>query len=155
MSEYTPEEKKRVGNTDRDRYIDQLAAAISTGHISEEEFGERRDKALVATIKKDLIILVADLPDLPKPKRTLVTYQLAGCSWHFSPVRWGAALIISSALLVLPGPLCAAAWHGFDNAPGGGLLPISLILLGVTCLLGFGIGWAPDDKKREECKSDV
>lgn len=146
MSEDIPEEKKRVGNTDRDRYIDQLAAAISTGHISEEEFGERRDKALVATIKSDLISLVADLPDLPKPKRTLVTHQLAG-SWLFSPWRWGAGLIISSALLVLPGPLCAAAWHGFDNAPGGGLLPVSLILLGVTCLLGFGIGWAPDDKE--------
>lgn len=131
MSDYVSEEGKRVGNTDRDRYIDQLAAAISTGHISEEEFGERRDKALTAVIKSDLQALVNDLPDLPKPKRTMVTYQVAG-DWYFSPVRWGIALVLSSALIVLPGPLMAA----------------SMICAGVALLLGLGIAWAPSGEKR-------
>lgn len=149
MSDYVSEERKRVGNTDRDRYIDRLSAAISTGHLSEEEFSERRDKALVAVVKQDLRVLVRDLPGPPEPERTLVTYQLGG-SWRFSPWRWGTALILSSAMIVLPGPLCAAAFHGFDHAPGEGLLPVLLIMAGIATLLGFGIGWAPDSKREED-----
>jgi hypothetical protein len=155
-STYVSEENKRAGNDDRDHYIDRISAAISTGHLSEEEFAARRDKALHAVIKKDLMVLVADLPELPVPpqpecKTHLVTYQVGG-SWRFNPWRWGAGLVLSSALLVLPGPLCAAAFHGFDHAPGQGILPVLLILAGVATLLGLGIGWAPEDKKREEVR---
>jgi hypothetical protein len=150
VSDYVPEERKRAGNADRDRYIDHLASAVSTGHLSEEEFTQRRDKALVATVKNDLMVLVRDLPDLPKQERKthMVQYQLAG-TWLFSPWRWGAALILSSALIVLPGPLCAAIYHGFDNAPGQGIMPVLLILVGVFSLLIGGIAWSPDAKHEE------
>lgn len=151
MRDYVPEERKRAGNADRDRYIDHLATAVSTGHISAQEFAERRDKALAAVTKEELRTLADDLPELPEPKRSthLVTYQVGG-SWYFSPVRWGAALVLSAAMLVLPGPLCAAAWHGFNHAPGQGLLPVLLILGGVATLLGLGIGWAPDGSTQKE-----
>lgn len=150
MSDYIPEEKKRAGNTDRDRYIDHLATAVSTGHISEEEFSERRDKALAAITKGELQALAGDLPGLPERKRSthMVTYQVGG-SWHFSPVRWGAALVLSAAMLVLPGPLFAAAFGGFNHAPLEGALPVLLILAGVATLLGLGIAWAPCDKQTE------
>ena len=151
MSDYdVPEEKKRAGNADRDRYIDHLASAVSTGHLSEEEFTERRDKALTARIKDDLMVLVKDLPPVPEPERKthMVQYQLVG-TWLFSPWRWGAALILSSALIVLPGPLCAAIYHGFDNAPLQGAMPVLLILAGVFSLLIGGIAWSPDAKHEE------
>jgi hypothetical protein len=150
MSDYVPEEKKRAGTADRDRYIEQLAAAISTGHISDHEFEERRDKALTAITQGDLRVLVSDLPQLPEPERKthMVTYQVGG-EWRFSPVRWGCALILSSAMIVLPGPLMAAAFHGFDNAPLAGGLPVLMICAGVALLLGLGIGWAPESPKRE------
>lgn len=150
MPDYVPEADKRAGNADRDRYIDCLATAVSTGHISEQEFSERRDKALTAIKKGELKALVGDLPAIPESKRStrVVTYQVGG-SWHFSPVRWGAALVLSAAMLVLPGPLFAAAFGGFNHAPLEGGLPVFLIMGGVALLLGLGIAWAPSDKETE------
>jgi hypothetical protein len=149
-STYVSDEDKRAGNEDRDHYIDRIAAAISTGHITQAEFEERRDEALAAVTKKDLMVLVADLPEIPKPvrKTRMVTYQVAG-NCHFSPWRWGSALILSAALIVMPGPLFAAAFHGFDNSPKNGIIPILMIVAGVVILLGLGIGWSPDHKNEE------
>lgn len=145
----------RAGNEDRDKYIDQLASAVSTGHLKQHEFEERRDKALVAVHNSDLLHLVADLPETPRnPHRTeMVTYQVGG-EWRFSPWRWGSALVLSAALIVLPGPLFAAAFHGFDNVGDKGIAPILMIMAGVVLLLGFGIGWAPDSKRAEVVRED-
>lgn len=146
---YISEAERRAGNADRDRYIDHLANAVSTGHLREEEFSERRDKALLAKTKTDLITLVADLPDMPvKEIRTHnVTYQVAG--GHFSPWRWGVVLVLSVSAIGLPGPLMAAAFHGFDHAPMSGGLPILLIIAGIVMLLFGGIGWCPDHTSEE------
>ena len=39
---------KRVGRTDRDRYITHLANMVATEHLKDSEFDERRNRALVA-----------------------------------------------------------------------------------------------------------
>lgn len=62
--------EKRVGDSDRNKFIEHLGNMFADGHLSEAEFGERADKANEALYMSQLRPLVADLPDMPaeKPK---------------------------------------------------------------------------------------
>ena len=54
----------RVGDTERNLYIEHLGNMYSDGHLTQEEFSERTDKANVARTMDDLRPLVADLPSM-------------------------------------------------------------------------------------------
>lgn len=63
--------EKRIGDADRNRFIEHLGNMFADGHLSEDEFGERSDKANAAKTLSDLYPLVADLPDMPVPVKDL------------------------------------------------------------------------------------
>ena len=149
---HVPPEDKRAGNEDRDRYIDHLAASVSTGHLKPWEFDERRDKALQALTHGDLQSLVRDLPAVKQVVKHKVTYQVMTApsgNIRFSPWRWVTTTVPSLAMVILTGPFMAQAFHGFDNAPLAGAVPTLLIFLGVILTLVFGIGFAPDHTETE------
>jgi hypothetical protein len=54
----------RVGDTERNLYIEHLGNMYSDGHLTQEEFSERSDKANEAKTMDDLRPLVADLPSM-------------------------------------------------------------------------------------------
>jgi hypothetical protein len=151
-STYVPEEDKRAGHEDRDHYVECLKSAVATGHLTDDEFEERSSEALRAVTKKDLMVLVADVPELPKrntgTKR--VRYQVAeGSSGHakFSPVRWGITLFIGLTMIILPGPLFSSIFHGLDHAPAQGGLPIMLVVFGAFITIIGGICFAPAESE--------
>jgi hypothetical protein len=153
---------KRIGNADRDRYVEHLSAMVADGFLKPEEFEERRDRALLATTKPELEELITDLPALPAvgkdlPKRQVqVRYQMMpdmdGYNVRFKAWRWVTGLFAGLGLIIAPGPLFSAASHGLDHAPGSGGLPILLIILGAVILLVAGIGFAPEERRWEDEK---
>lgn len=146
---YVSEEMKRVGHADRDACVDQLAERVATGHLTQADFDRRRDKALAAVTRDQLNELTADLPAPPEPAARRYKIQVAGNAYPFSMMRWTAGIAVSMAMIILPGPLWAAASHGFGHAPGEGAAPIFMILAGVILLFLTGIGFAPDGYDRE------
>lgn len=141
---YVPDEGKLVGHADREKCTERLAQAVATGHLTQAAFEERRDRALEAVRRAHLDNLTADLPPEPKAPEKRYKTQVMGNGTPFSPRRWMAGITLSTAMIVLPGPLWAAAAHGFGHAPGGGAAPLFMIMAGVVGLLVFGIGFAPD-----------
>lgn len=140
----TPAHERRVGREERDATIETLRERVLSEHLTEEEFSERRDQALQARCQGTLDALTRDLPPL-KPKAAPEKYmtQIMGNAYPFNPWRWGAAIIFSVSAIVLPGPIMAAEWHGFDNSPWGGSAAIFCIIGGISLLLWLGLGWAP------------
>ena len=57
--------EKRIGDADRNLYIEHLGNMFADGHLNEAEFGERADKANAAKTMSELYPLVADLPPIP------------------------------------------------------------------------------------------
>jgi hypothetical protein len=146
----TQEQAMRVGNSERDRYIDHLANMVSEGYLPQSVFEVRRDRALEAVFKSDLTELVNDLPAVPYPpsppekRRIRVMYQVGGNNVKFSPVKWAVSSGTSIAGTVLVGPLFAAVYHGYDNAPWKGGLPFLLTFVGVLLAALSVIFFAPD-----------
>lgn len=140
---YVPDEQKLVGHADREKCTERLAQAVATGHLTQAVFEVRRDRALLAVTRADLDRLTGDLPDDRPPALTYRT-QVAGNGVPFSPRRWFASIVISVAMIVLPGPVWAAAAHGFNHAPMNGALPIFIIFAGCVLLIVTGIGFMPD-----------
>jgi hypothetical protein len=149
----------RIGDAERDSTLDYLATRVSTGHITQEEFEERKDKALAARTQTDLDYLTADLPPMParvviKPAatRTVTAQMLRGDGDRkipFSPVKWALSSSFFLALVSLLCPLSAAIWHGLGHSPGDGGLSILLtIMAGVGFIVSI-IGFAPDSLKME------
>jgi hypothetical protein len=65
---------QRVGDSLRDQYLGLLRQACTQGYITQQEFSQRSDAALVAVTRAELAVLVLDLnemepekPDLPEP----------------------------------------------------------------------------------------
>lgn len=54
----------RVGDADREAYVEHLNQAYATGHLTEVDVAERRDKAFDARVFRDLRALVRDLPPM-------------------------------------------------------------------------------------------
>lgn len=52
----------RASDADRERAADVLKAGFAEGRLTEEEFAERQERALVARTYRDLAALTADLP---------------------------------------------------------------------------------------------
>lgn len=62
-------EPQRVSRADRDKYIEHLANMFAEERLSQDEFNERKDKAMTAKFPADLSALVTDLPAIPLPKQ--------------------------------------------------------------------------------------
>lgn len=71
------EEHKRIGDTERNRYLDYLASRFASGHLTQDEFDDRKDQALTARTQLDLDILVRDLPPMPAPSAPVATQPSA------------------------------------------------------------------------------
>ena len=152
---HVSQEDQRVGHADRDNYIERLKNAVSTGHLTDEEFEERSSEALHAVTKKDLMVLVADIPEMPRNSSgeyVTVRYQVAtgtNGAVPFSPWRWGITLFISLTMIILSGPLFAAIFHGLDNAPYAGGLPVMLIIFGAFLFILGGVCFCPGESEQK------
>lgn len=62
--ENLPEAQHRVSALERERAISRLQEAYIRGQLSEDELGERIDRALSAVVQANLADLVSDLPAL-------------------------------------------------------------------------------------------
>jgi hypothetical protein len=62
--ENLPDTQRRVSIPEREHAISRLQEAYIRGQLSEDELGERIDRALAAAVKVDLTDLVSDLPEL-------------------------------------------------------------------------------------------
>jgi hypothetical protein len=142
---------KRVGHTERERYVEHLANMVATGFLKDEEFSERRDKALEAITSEDLIRLVSDLPAVPGKKQVDVIYQQSG-GWRFSPWRWGLALTLGTGMIFFISPILAIVYHGLGHSPLGGGLAFMLAWAGAAVALTFGIAWAPGKTVTEDAE---
>lgn len=147
---FVPEEQKLVGHADREECTERLAQAVATGHLTEREFGQRRDMALEARTQRALDLLTGDLPPVPKPPEKRVKIQVAGNAYPFSAIRWIGGILLGAAMTVLPGPLWAAACGGFGHAPGSGALPLLTIMAGVVVMAVSAIAFSPDGYDRPE-----
>lgn len=147
---YVPDEQKLVGHADREECTERLAQAVATGHLTEREFGQRRDTALEARVQRDLDLLTSDLPPVAKAPEKRVKIQVAGNAYPFSAIRWVGGILLGAATIVLPGPLWAAACGGFDHAPLKGAAPALIIVAGVVVLIVSAIAFAPDGYDRPE-----
>jgi hypothetical protein len=63
----TADPRIRIGDTERDRVIDQLADHHAVGRLTLAEFEDRMAAASTARSGADLAVLTADLPSLPPP----------------------------------------------------------------------------------------
>lgn len=141
-----PNEDKRIGHADRDRYADHLAAMVSTGHLKQDEFSERRDKVLEATHLRDLTALTRDLPAVPGPPRPArVRQQVSGGRFH--PWLWVSSMAFGLAVITLPAPVMSAEYGGFDHTPLGGAAAIMIILAGVIAFVVGGVALSPDGQQ--------
>lgn len=140
----TPAHERRIGYTDRDKCVDFLAERVASGHLTTEEFAERRDRALLATRQGELDALTRDIPPLPEKPVEKYKTQVAGNAYPFSMRRWIGSLIIGASLIVLPCPIWSGAAGGFRHVPGDGVAAVILILVGVIITLFCGLGFMPD-----------
>jgi hypothetical protein len=62
--ENLPDTQRRVSIPEREYAISRLQEAYIRGQLSEDELGERIDRALAAVVKVDLADVVSDLPEL-------------------------------------------------------------------------------------------
>jgi len=137
---------RRIGNTDRDATVEHLAERVATGHLTQDEFTERRDQALTARTRRDLDNLTDDIPPLASQHLEPQKYktQLMGYGYPFSMTRWLGSLILAASMIVLPGPIMSAEWGGFDHIPMHGLGAVLTIVGGVVLLIFGGLGFMPD-----------
>lgn len=140
---YVPDEQKLVGHADREKCTERLAQAVATGHLTQDVFEQRRDRALVAVKRADLDKLTADLPPEPRPPAKRYRTQLMGDAYPFSPWRWIGSLVAAAALITLPGPVMSAEMGGFHNTPLHGTVAVLLIFAGVLTLFIGGAGFSP------------
>ena len=146
-------QQKRAGNQQRDAYIDHMINMVSQGYLPQGEFEIRRDKALTAATINDLTSLITDLPAMPAlaKREVKVTYQVYTSHGYrrikFSAKRWVSAIMTSLLLIIMPGPLMASAFGGFNHAPGRGFLPIILIFIGCVSLVISGVAFAPAESE--------
>ncbi len=59
------EDDLRVGDAERDKTASQLSEHFAAGRLDHDEFAERSDRALRARTRRDLDVLLSDLPALP------------------------------------------------------------------------------------------
>jgi hypothetical protein len=57
--------EKRIGDEEKDRYLNHLRECYSTGHLDEDEFDARNAAMMAAKTKHELDFLLKDLPAIP------------------------------------------------------------------------------------------
>jgi hypothetical protein len=137
-----------VGDQDRDSTVEHLASMVAEGYLTPEEFSTRRDKALTARTRGYLQGLARDLPAASVTEKRYRT-QVAGNAYPFSWWRWIGTVSLGVCLIVLPGPIMAAEFGGFDHAPGSGSAAIWPIIIGVLIAFFGGVAFAPDGTEPE------
>jgi hypothetical protein len=148
MNHLTTDRAKRVGDAERDLYVEHLAGTVATGHLKPAEFTERRDAALAAVTAGDLMKLIADLPAVTVPKPQLVKLNQMGTK--FRPAQWGAWMLASLLLAAVPGPVLTSVFGGFGHIPLHGAGCLFLTVLGVVLFLCAAISLAPDKTAPED-----
>jgi len=131
----TADPRLRASDDDRDRAATLLREHHAVGRLTAEEFNERLDKVYAARTMGDLDALLADLPgiDLYRlPDASLPRYRGPGAAGHGSlPSTWGHGHPARA------GGRFSAGWQ----AAWGSWLSVSLIMIVVWALSGFGYPW--------------
>lgn len=124
----------RAGDADRDKVIEQLAGYVASGHLSQEEFTERRDRALKEETQRGLRRFMADLPQEPEPgprRRRLPDFSHGARRGAFHSV----AAVVTLAIAIIPQNIVVTGSHGIGNAHTGPLA------LGIFCIVAGAIGF--------------
>ncbi len=148
MNHLTTDRAKRVGDAERDLYVEHLAGTVSTGHLRQREFEERRDAALAAVTAGDLMKLIADLPPVEPPAQRMVKLDQRGAK--FSPARWAAWMLASLLPVAVPGPVLAGVFGGFGHIPLHGAQCLFLAVCGVVLFICAAIALAPSKSMPED-----
>ena len=133
--------RTRIGDSDRERAMADLAGHYADGRLDHEEYDERLDAIWTARTRADLAVLFSDLPrpEAPRPAaqarpQARFSPALAGPRRRFPMLPVIAVLVLLSALthapfwlLIFPlvflrsrrGAACAPS-HGFGHGFGHG-----------------------------------
>lgn len=123
----------RLGDSDRESAVDQLAEQYSLGRLTRTEFDERSDAVWSAKTQGDLIPVFADLPATRPPLRAHEGGGRPRYARRWLPVPLVPVLFLLIALTVLT--------H----------LPFVLIAVGIWLFLGHGHWHANDGRRSSSC----
>jgi hypothetical protein len=70
--DYVGLDAARIGNADRDKYVEHLGNMYTQGYLDDEEFKVRSDKASAAVHYGDLRHVLDELPPLPSDTPTAI-----------------------------------------------------------------------------------
>lgn len=79
----------RVGDAERDQAVNLLGEHYAAGRLDQQEFQERADQALQATLSSELDPLFADLPADPQSQAYGTTYEALSTGGPSQAARFG------------------------------------------------------------------
>lgn len=121
----TPDPRLRIGDSDRERAMADLAMHYTDGRLDHEEYDERLDAVWTARTRADLAVLFSDLPRpqaTHPPAARARTRQRSHGRMPLLPVL--AVLIVLSALLNAPFWLLALPLIYLRGRRSGGRAPM-------------------------------
>jgi hypothetical protein len=142
----------RIGDPERNRYIDHLNNMYSTGYLRQEEYEDRTSRIHECRFASELKELIADLPLLPQReivpekekeeevKEIKVHKNLHGGKFRVS--TWMGATVGCALFAALIPTYDSAEFHGFANG-GPSILVINIMALvagiigALVCLISF------------------
>ncbi|MDX6279225.1 MAG: hypothetical protein QOH03_296 [Kribbellaceae bacterium] len=120
MSGYLPARGSlRIGDTERDRAVEQLSDHFVAGRLTQEEFEERSDQATKARYVDEVELLFADLPELEttQPGRTRRSRAGAPSPLMFVIPILMIGLVASAVVLAAPWLLWMLFWVAMLSGP--------------------------------------
>ncbi|MBA8795356.1 hypothetical protein FHX74_002992 [Friedmanniella endophytica] len=86
-----PDPRQRVGDLERSAVADALGAHYAAGRLDPDDFDHRAGQALRAVSRRDLDVLLADLPPLPPVPPTPTAHP---------PVPWRGADVLAILIMI-------------------------------------------------------
>jgi hypothetical protein len=95
--------RQRVGDEQRNIFLDRLRGAYEDGYIDLTEFGARQDAAMKAVTEDELKLLMADLPDMKVrkiPEPVISGESSVAVRWFHSPGLYLTCLLVNACCAV-------------------------------------------------------
>lgn len=138
---------RRVGDTQRDTYLNHLSDLHARGYLGKEEFEARQAAAQKAEAEWDLNRLVADLPGLIEPRvpslRRAIRSPASLLSWlaaNKGRKPFGIALAALGILAAIAWAMVPAGLLGFYNTPQTGFAQVMVAFFVVTGVVSLFAG---------------